>query len=297
MTFTMLSAHLLTFFGLMAIGASAPSRPSKRAQTIYLAGDSTMAKTSGSIQGKLASFSILRPPADHIKNLAFVTSRSLMPLGWGVYLPYSLSTTVNNQAIGGRSARSFTVEGRFDSIISAVQPNDIVVIEFGHNDGGSLSTDNGRTDCPGAGNETCTSTYNGKQVTVLTYPAYLFNAGKAMIAKGAKVIVSSPTPNNPWEGGTFTYSPSRFTTYSKDVVSKLGENAQFIDHGTYTANIFKTYGKTKTDALFPNDHTHTSPVGADDVARTFVKAVLCSKDSFLSKFLKNTTDSVEGTCV
>jgi rhamnogalacturonan acetylesterase len=179
-----------------------------------------------------------------------------------------------------------------------VKPNDIVIIEFGHNDGGSLSSDNGRSDCPGAGNETCRSTYNGQTVTVLTYPAYLFNAGKALIAKGAKVIISSPTPNNPWEGGSFTYAPSRFTTYSQDVVNKLGTaNAMFVDHGTYTANIFKTYGKSKVDAMFPNDHTHTGPTGADLVAKAFVKGVLCAGGGFLDGLIKNTTASVEGSCV
>lgn len=212
-------------------------------------------------------------------------------------MPYSLSLPVINKAIGGRSARSFTVEGRFDEIIKAVQPNDIVVIEFGHNDGGSLSSDNGRTDCPGAGNETCTSNYNGQTVTVLTYPAYLQNAGKAMIAKGAKVIISSPTPNNPWEGGSFSYAPSRFTTYSKSVADSLGANAMFVDHGTYTANIFKSMGKTKVDALFPNDHTHTSPAGADVVAGAFVKALQCGGGGFLKGFVKNETSSIDGSCV
>ncbi|KAL1610257.1 hypothetical protein SLS60_001922 [Paraconiothyrium brasiliense] len=131
--------------------------------------------------------------------------------GWGVYLPFSVTLPVVNKAIGGRSARSYTVEGHFDELVKVVQPNDIVIIEFGHNDGGSLTpTDNGRTDCPGAGDERCTSTYNGETVTILTYPAYLINAGKALVAKGAKVIISSPTPNNPWEGGTFSYSPSRY---------------------------------------------------------------------------------------
>jgi len=218
--------------------------------------------------------------------------------GWGEYLPYSLSLAVTNKAIGGRSARSYTVEGRFQAIIDAVQTNDIVIIEFGHNDGGSLTpTDNGRTDCPGAGSETCTSTYNGETVIVLTYPAYLINAGKALVAKGAKVIISSPTPNNPWESGTFSYTPSRFTTYSKSAAAQIGSSAMFIDHGQYTANIFQTLGKTTVDAFFPNDHTHTSPAGADRVSRAFVKAVLCAGGGFLNGFVKNTTASVEGTCI
>jgi rhamnogalacturonan acetylesterase len=204
---------------------------------------------------------------------------------------------VNNKAIGGRSARSYTREGRFDTLINTVQSGDIVIIEFGHNDGGSLSTDNGRTDCPGAGSETCKTTYNGVSETVLTYPAYLINAGKALVAKGAKVIISSPTPNNPWEGGSFSYSASRFTTYSKSAAESIGANAIFIDHGQYTANIFKTLGKAKVDAMFPNDHTHTSPAGADTVQRAFVKAVQCAGGGFLKGFVKNETAAIEGACI
>jgi rhamnogalacturonan acetylesterase len=151
--------------------------------------------------------------------------------------------------------------------------------------------------CPGAGSETCKSTYNGQQVTVLTYPAYLINAGKALVAKGAKVIISSPTPNNPWEGGSFSYAPGRFTTYSKSAAEQIGSNAMFVDHGQYTANIFKSLGKVKVDSFFPNDHTHTSPAGADVVAKAFVKGVLCSGGGFFKGFLKNETAAVEGQCI
>ncbi|KAF2735012.1 secreted rhamnogalacturonan acetylesteras-like protein [Polyplosphaeria fusca] len=267
----MRTASLVSVLGCLATRAlCAPGRLVQRAPTVYLAGDSTMQDySSGAIQG------------------------------WGYYFKYSLSTPVVNKALGGRSARSYTVEGRFDTLVSSVKAGDVVVIEFGHNDGGSLgSNDNGRTDCPGAGNETCTSKFNGQTVTVLTYPAYLFNAGKALIGKGAKVIISSPTPNNPWEGGSFSYGASRFTTYCKDVVAKLGaENAMFVDHGQYTANIFKTYGKAKVDAMFPNDHTHTGPTGADAVSKAFVKGVLCAGGGFLDGMVKNTTASVEGACI
>ncbi|RMZ71766.1 rhamnogalacturonan acetylesterase [Pyrenophora seminiperda CCB06] len=243
---------------------------SKRAQTVYLAGDSTMAKAAGVITG------------------------------WGVYVPYSLSLPVINKAIGGRSSRSFTVEGRFTEIISLVQPNDIVIMEFGHNDGGSLSsgTDNGRTVCPGTGNETCTSTYNGTKVTVHTFPYYLTQAGKALIAKGAKVIVSSQTPNNPWESGSFQYTDGgRFVGYAKDVARALGSNAQYVDHGAYAASIWKIMGKAQTDRLFPQDHTHTSPEGAAVVAKAFVKAVQCGGGGFLKGFVRNATESIPGVCL
>lgn len=84
--------------------------------------------------------------------------------GWGEFLKYSLPSTyvASNKAIGGRSARSFTREGRFQAIADVVKSGDWVVVEFGHNDGGSLSpTDNGRTDCFGDGTQTCSTVRYG----------------------------------------------------------------------------------------------------------------------------------------
>jgi rhamnogalacturonan acetylesterase len=225
------------------------------------------------------------------------TTNTFLP-GWGVFLPYSLSLLVVNKAIGGRSSRSYTREGRFDEIIKVVQPNDIVIIEFGHNDGGSLSADNGRSVCGGAGSETCQTTYNGVKETVHTFPWYLTEAGKKIIAKGAKVVMSSQTPNNPWEGGSYVYGDGgRFVGYAKAVAAALGSNAMYVDHGAYTANYFKGIGKAATDKLFPQDHTHTSPVGADAVAKAFVKGLQCGGGGFLKGFVKNGTASIPGTCL
>ena len=180
-----------------------------------------------------------------------------------------------------------------------MQPNDIVVIEFGHNDGGGLgSSDNGRSDCPGTGDETCQSTYNGQAVTVHTFNYYLTQAGKSLIAKGAKVIISSQTPNNPWETGSFVYTDGgRFVTYAKQVAAALGKDSMYVDHGAYTASIYKSLGKTATDALFPQDHTHNSPAGAAIVAQAFAKGVQCQGGGFLKGFVKNATDSIPGTCL
>lgn len=58
--------------------------------------------------------------------------------GWGQYLQYSLDASkikVNNSAYAGRSARTFTREGRFQAIFDKVKPGDWAVIQFGHNDG------------------------------------------------------------------------------------------------------------------------------------------------------------------
>lgn len=119
--------------------------------------------------------------------------------GGGAFLPDYISLSVVNDAVAGRSARSFTREGRFDAMAEDVQSGDYVVMKFGHNDGGSLSTDNGRTDCSpvdGDYSTTCETTYDGVSETVLTYYTYLVNAATLFQSKGASVIISSATPNN-----------------------------------------------------------------------------------------------------
>ncbi|KAJ7574856.1 SGNH hydrolase-type esterase domain-containing protein [Mycena floridula] len=215
--------------------------------TVYLAGDSTMT-ANGNNDGTA---------------------------GWGKFLPDYISLAVVNEAIAGRSARSFTREGRFTAMAALVKAGDYVVIEFGHNDGGSLTpTDNGRTDCAvGAAGyaTTCTSVFGGVTETVLTYEAYLVNAAKLFQSKGANVIISTATPDNPWETGTFTYSANRFVTYCQDAAAATG--AIFVDHGLFTADLFKNQGAAAVDAYFPIDHTHTSPAGATVVARAFVLAL------------------------
>jgi hypothetical protein len=77
-----------------------------------------------------------------------------------------------------------------------------VVIEFGHNDGGSLSTDDGRTDCPGQSTEVCYSVYDGVNETIYTFPEYMIMASQLYLASGASVILS-----------TFTWDPNRFQYY------------------------------------------------------------------------------------
>ena len=214
--------------------------------------------------------------SNYIQTLACIVARLVAnskQIGWGQYLQPLVNITVVNKSIGGRSARSYTVEGRFDEILKVVKSGDIVVIEFGHNDGGSpnSASDNGRSDCPGTGSETCKSGKTGD--TVYTFNYYITNAAKAYIEKGAQVIISSQTPNNVWEGGSYNDSPSRFVAYAATAAKNAGKGASFVDHFQATANAYKKIGGTDTNALYPKDHTHTSPAGAKLVAEAFADAI------------------------
>ncbi|KAI9665737.1 MAG: hypothetical protein M1821_003671 [Bathelium mastoideum] len=242
----MMSTRLLLGCGLFGAALAAPLASTP---TVYLAGDSTMAK-GGDGAGTNTN-------------------------GWGQYLGYSLNIPVVNDAIAGRSARSFWEEGRFQLIANVVQSGDFIVIEFGHNDGGSLTpTDNGRSDCPGEANQTCTSTYNGATDTVHTFNWYLIEAAQLYLAKGAHVVISSQTPDNPWETGTFVGTASRFVQYAQDTATTLGSaSATYVNHFAYTDAIFDSLGATVVDGYYPVDHTHTSPTGADTVSKAFVRGL------------------------
>ncbi|KDN69562.1 putative GDSL-like Lipase/Acylhydrolase [Colletotrichum sublineola] len=271
-------ASLAVAAGLLGLASALPADAGavdkrQTVPTIYLCGDSTMAQGGGGPRTE----------------------------GWGQYLQYSFDTSkavVDNRAMAGRSARSYTREGRFDEVAGLVKAGDWVVIEFGHNDGGSLThTDNGRTDCFGDGAQTCQTTYNGVAETVLTYPAYLKNAAMKMNAAGAKVIIASATPDNPWESGTFGWGYDRFFYYAWLAVEQLGGPSQgyyFVPHGAYAAQAMKNLGATVVNANYPNDHTHPAPFLTDAVHKAFVLGLSCGT-SALASLAKNTTASMTST--
>lgn len=97
---------------VLALGFSVlPVRAAERAVvTIHLAGDSTMAE-------KLPE---KRPET-----------------GWGEFLAVQFqpgTVVIDNRAKNGRSTRTFIEEGRWQALLDATQPGDVVLIQFGHND-------------------------------------------------------------------------------------------------------------------------------------------------------------------
>ena len=56
--------------------------------------------------------------------------------GWAQVLSqfFTAEVQIDNRAVNGRSTKSFIAEGRWDSIVTQLQPGDYVFIQFGHND-------------------------------------------------------------------------------------------------------------------------------------------------------------------
>ncbi|KAJ4988505.1 rhamnogalacturonan acetylesterase [Stagonosporopsis vannaccii] len=232
--------------------------------------------------------------------------------GWGQYLKYSFGdrALVSNSAFAGRSARSFTREGRFDRIAQGLQPGDWIVIEFGINDAGaprngstSTTGDKGRADCPGAGNETCTVIFNNATEVVQTFPTYVKAAASKFLSLGAAgVIVAEQLPTNVWESGNYSYSSPVFAYYSQLATLELGgpaSNVFFVQHGAYAAQAQKLLGKALVDDNYPMDHTHTAPFLADVHSQAFVLGLKCGT-SPLANMIVNATARIEqerGPCL
>lgn len=203
--------------------------------------------------------------------------------------------------------------------------DDIVVIEFGHNDGGGATVSTG--DCVGADTETTCDvcvltslspfipTYVGTDLyrngtTVYTFNYYIENAVNSLMAKNANVIVSSQTPDNPYNT---SFSPSRFVGYAEtaasvshlsfsfpippppsffkkvDVHAFQDTGAWYVDHFDLVNDEYEALGEDAVNALYPIDHTHTSPTGADYVAQAFIRGVLCDSTNPLYEFVTNSS--------
>jgi len=205
--------------------------------------------------------------------------------GWGTQVGKYVDIPVVNSAVAGTSARTFTTGGNFAAMAGVVQENDIVVIEFGHNDGGG-PTASSTGDCPGPGT-TATCDVNG--TVIFTFEKYIEDAVNSFKSKGAHVIVSSQTPDNPFNvSGT-----SEFVGFAQQAAQDTG--VTYVDHFDLVDREFFALGETVVNGFYPVDHLHTNAQGADIIAQTFIRGVLCDKSNPLFQFVNNTT-VVPATC-
>ncbi|HEY3595050.1 MAG TPA: GDSL-type esterase/lipase family protein, partial [Polyangiaceae bacterium] len=107
--------------------------------------------------------------------------------GWCQMLQESFRTTVtiDNHAIGGRTARRFIEEGHLDEIVTAIRPGDYLFVEFGTNDS----------------NTTATYVLNGQTIPYFLdantdFKTYLMQYVTAARAKSATPVLVTPPPRN-----------------------------------------------------------------------------------------------------
>jgi lysophospholipase L1-like esterase len=212
--------------------------------------------------------------------------------GWGKFLKDYVTCNVNNQGYSGQSARTFWRDGRWKTLISGVSKNDYVFIQFGHNDVGGPNNASEKGSAGGEGNEIVTVTRsNGQKEDVHTFPWYIRQMCKEVIAKGAKPVLLSYTPNFSFSNGKIGEG-SRFQGYMKLVATEM--KIPYIDLYSLIARKWEELGENylKQNNWFPTDYKHTSAAGADFNAQMIITGIKCVEIQDLIAVLNNKGKSV-----
>jgi lysophospholipase L1-like esterase len=184
--------------------------------------------------------------------------------GWGERIrPFFDTNKINvvNHAIGGRSARTYFTEGRWQKVADAIKPGDFVIIQFGHNDQGRIGDPamKGRPDGKGIGDETVEDTKpDGSKELVHTFGWYMAKFATEARARGATAIICSPIPHKQrWETGR------DFTNIAEwDAQVATNSGALFFDLTLVVTDSYKKIGAEKVETFFADKGTHTSDIGA-----------------------------------
>jgi lysophospholipase L1-like esterase len=184
--------------------------------------------------------------------------------GWGERIaPFFDTNKINvvNHAIGGRSARTYFTEGRWQKVAATINPGDFVIVQFGHNDQGRIGDPamKGRADGKGVGDETVEDTKpDGTKELVHTFGWYMAQFVTEAKAHGATAIICSPIPHKQrWENGR---DFENIALWDSQVASNNG--ALFFDLTLVITDDYKKIGAEKVATFFADKGTHTTDSGA-----------------------------------
>lgn len=233
---------LILFFVMTSFVVLSNNKP-----TIYIIGDSTVRNTN-------------RPQC-----------------GWGEMISDFFDSTqinISNQAMAGRSTRTFIKEKRWEKVLSTLTEGDYVIMQFGHNEGSKPDTSRGgyRGVLRGTGDETVSLTWKDSSIEVVhTYGWYLKKFIKDAKSKGARPIICSMIPRNQFADGKVKRANNDFGKWAKEVAES--EGVFFIDLNAITADKYDVLGPDQVKNLFHGDHTHTSVEGAKINAASVVQGI------------------------
>jgi lysophospholipase L1-like esterase len=209
--------------------------------------------------------------------------------GWGDPIAAHFDTNkirVLNRALGGRSSRTFFTEGLWEKVRAELQPGDFVIMQFGHNDGGGINANKSRGSLKGVGDETqeITKTNDTKEV-VHTFGWYMRTYVRDTKAKGATPIVCSLIPRNDWRDGRLQRTAKDYRDFAAEVARQ--EGVPFVDLNEIIARKYEAEGQEAvTKKYFLNEHTHTTPAGAELNAACVVEGIKSLTNCPLATFLK-----------
>lgn len=220
--------------------------------------------------------------------------------GWGFYEHQYFDDsriTVENQALGGTSSRTFYNQ-LWPDVKKGIKPGDWVIIELGHNDNGPFDSGRCRATIRGiSATDTLVVTLKegpnkGQTETVYSYGEYMRRFVREARALGAHPILMSLTPrkrlvqgesasgtvkgesakgavNSLWEPVRVNES---FGLWAKQVAEEL--NVPFIDLNEISAKKYEQMSSWKLNYHFYLDNIHTSKFGAELNARSAAEGIM-----------------------
>ena len=256
---------LQSLFLLLALLACQAIGDTDRIVMIYLIGDSTMADYADNYD----------PGKDYYETRYPVT-------GWGqVFQEFfsgsdlsefdglfeADSVIVDDRARGGRSTRTFFQEGRWRRVYNSLEPGDLVVMQFGHNDAAKNKPE--------------------RYVNIEGYQEFLRLYVSQSRQKGAIPVMLTPVCRNyPWKEGRLENVHGEYPEAARTVAEEM--DVLFIDlnqlsmdafsekgRAYITQNYFMNFPPGKYQA-YPdgqNDNTHFQPEGARAVAGLVFEAM------------------------
>ncbi len=212
--------------------------------------------------------------------------------GWGNPIKYHLDSTkinVENHALGGTSSRSFRDMGLWLPVLKKIKPGDYVLIQFGHNDGGSYNTFRARASIKGTGNDSIRVYMEHKRrwEYVHTYGWYLRKYINETKAKGGIPIIVTPIPRNDWneEGNKIVQDSVSYPQWAMQIAKE--EGVDYIDLNTKMVTELEKHNESQVTGtyFFKRDHTHTTAQGAILNAKLVAKGLLELQNCELSKYV------------
>ena len=190
-------------------------------------------------------------------------------MGWGQALPrfFSSSVRFSNQAAEGRSTKSFLDEGKWQTVLDALQPGDYVFIQFGHNDQKS----------------------HKPKLYTAPFTTFADNLRRYVEETRSKqaipILVTSINRRRFSKSGRLKNTLGAYPVATRKVADEL--DVPLVDFHAMTEVLFNDLGPEKTKELFmwlapgesPNypegvqDDTHLTEKGAETMAKMTVHAL------------------------
>ena len=204
--------------------------------------------------------------------------------GWGFYEHKYFDAnkiTVENQALGGTSSRTFYNQ-LWPDVKKGIKAGDYVIIELGHNDNGPFDSGRCRATIRGiSATDSLVVTLKdgpnkGKTETVWSYGEYMRKFVRETRALGAHPILMSLTPRKRQASPGGAWEPVRvnenFGLWAKQIAEEM--NGPFVDLNEISASKYEKMSSWKLNYHFYLDNIHTSKFGAELNARSAAEGIM-----------------------